>query len=231
MISCLPVFLSRRMATCRAVGGLIVSASLLAACSSAPVKFYTLGASAIATGATSPSGSVSPVTDSTTVIEVEHARIPDYLDGQDILVRDGHEIERSSLGRWASRLSVGATDLVTARLAQKWPDRFVTDQPQPQPPTWRLAINISRLDVSRNGAAALNADWSIIPQDLHQPIQRNRTHIETTGSGAGSNNHVAETTESLLDQLSDKIAASWPHATLPTTHATHHRAGGANPPA
>ncbi|MCW4591475.1 PqiC family protein [Gluconacetobacter entanii] len=221
MISCLPVFLSRHMATCRAMGGLIVSASLLAACSSAPVKFYTLGASAIATGATTPSGSVSAVTDTTPVIQVEQARIPDYLDGQDILVRDGHEIERSSLGRWASRLSVGATDLVTARLAQKWPDRFVTDQPQPIPASWRLAINISRLDVSRNGAAALNADWAIIPQDLRQPIARNRTHIEVAG-GTATNNHVAEITESLLDQLSDKIAASWPQVTATHTSRTHH---------
>ena len=220
MISCLPVFLSRHMATCRAMGGLVISASLLAACSSAPVKFYTLGASAIATGATSPNGSVSAVTDTTPVIQVQQARIPDYLDGQDILVRDGHEIERSPLGRWASRLSVGVTDLVTARLAQKWPERFVTDQPQPTPASWRLAINISRLDVSRNGAAALNADWAIIPQDLHQPITRNRTHIEVAG-GTTTNNHVAEITESLLNQLSDRIAASWPQVTTPVSH-THH---------
>ncbi|AQU87305.1 hypothetical protein B0W47_07260 [Komagataeibacter nataicola] len=199
--------LSRLYPALRAGGGLLLSAMVLSACSSAPVRFYTLGAPAIATGAEATS--TTPITDSTPVIEVERARLPDYLDSQDIMVRNGHEIERSGLGRWASRLSVGATDLITARLAQKWPNLFVTDQPQPDRPTWRLQLNISRLDVSRDGSSALNADWAIIPQDSRQPIQRNRTII--LGSGAtGSNDNIAKVTEGLLNQLSDRIEASWP---------------------
>ncbi|MGS0648286.1 PqiC family protein [Komagataeibacter melomenusus] len=212
--------LSRLYPALRAGGGLLLSAMVLSACSSAPVRFYTLGAPAIATGA--ETASTTPITESTPVIEVERTRLPDYLDSQDIMVRNGHEIERSGLGRWASRLSVGATDLITARLAQKWPNLFVTDQPQPDRPTWRLQLNISRLDVSRDGTSALNADWAIIPQDSRQPIQRNRTIILSSGA-TGSNDNIAKVTEGLLNQLSDRIEASWPTtAAQPAASTGHH---------
>ncbi|MCE2575426.1 membrane integrity-associated transporter subunit PqiC [Komagataeibacter sp. FNDCR2] len=199
---------SRSHPALRAGGGLLLSAVMLSACSSAPVRFYTLGAPAIATGAQSV-GTTTQITDTTPVIEVERARLPDYLDSQDIMVRDGHEIVRSGLGRWASRLSVGATNLITARLAEKWPTLFVTDQPQPEGPTWRLQINISRLDVSRDGNAALNADWAIIPQDSRASILRNRTVI-VMESNTASNANIAKVNESLLNELSNRIEASWP---------------------
>ncbi|GCE83685.1 membrane integrity-associated transporter subunit PqiC [Komagataeibacter diospyri] len=217
------VSLSRLYPALRAGGGLLLSAVVLSACSSAPVRFYTLGAPAVAVGAESTA--TMPITDSTPVIEVERARMPDYLDSQDIMVRNGHEIERSGLGRWASRLSVGATDLITARLAQKWPHLFVTDQSQPDRPTWRLQLNISRLDVSRDGQAALNADWAIIPQDSRASILRNRTTIVTQGN-TGSNANIAKVTENLLNELSDRIEASWPSTTgtaTPQTAMTFHR--------
>ncbi|PYD82557.1 hypothetical protein CFR80_05775 [Komagataeibacter oboediens] len=216
------VSLSRLYPALRAGGGLLLSAVVLSACSSAPVRFYTLGAPAVAVGA--ESSSTIPITDSTPVIEVERARMPDYLDSQDIMVRNGHEIERSGLGRWASRLSVGATDLITARLAQKWPNLFVTDQSQPDRPTWRLQLNISRLDVSRDGKSALNADWAIIPQDTRVSILRNRTTIVMDGNTA-SNANIAKVTESLLNELSDRIEASWPSTTgaTPQTAMTFHR--------
>ena len=205
----------------RAAGGLLLCATMLSACSSAPVHFYTLGAPAVAVGAQTTA--TTPITESTPVIEVERTRLPDYLDSQDIMVRNGHEIERSGLGRWASRLSVGATDLITARLAQKWPEMFVTDQPQPDRPTWRLQLNISRLDVSRDGQSALNADWAIIPQDPHASILRNRTVIVTHGNTA-SNANIASVTENLLNELSNRIETSWP--SLAQTQATApHRHG------
>ena len=40
------------------------------------------------------------------VIEIRRVIVPDYLDLQDILVRDGSRLERSPRGRWASRFSV-----------------------------------------------------------------------------------------------------------------------------
>ncbi|ATU71683.1 hypothetical protein SXCC_01762 [Gluconacetobacter sp. SXCC-1] len=215
-----PAFPSRLNPSLRAAGGLLLCAAMLSACSSAPVRFYTLGAPAVAVGAQGTG--TTAITDSTPVIEVERTRLPDYLDSQDIMVRNGHEIERSGLGRWASRLSVGATDLITARLAQKWPDLFVTDQPQPDRPTWRLQLNISRLDVSRDGQSALNADWAIIPQDPRAAILRNRTSIVMNGNTA-NNANIASVTENLLNELTSRIETSWPNPTQPeATSPRHH---------
>ncbi|WP_338030247.1 PqiC family protein [Gluconacetobacter tumulicola] len=184
------------------MAGLVLPA-LLAACASPPVRFYTLGAPAIATGAV-PVGTVTPATPTVAVARVT---LPDYLDGQDLIARDGNRIERSATGRWASRLSLGATDLITARLAQSRTDLFVTDQPQILPATWRLAINISRLDIAHDGTASLAADWSIIPHDERQPLLHQRTTLTRQGP-ATTDDQVATLTQSALDALADQIVTS-----------------------
>jgi uncharacterized protein len=178
---------------------------LLAGCASPPVRFYTLGAPAIAVGAV-PTGIVTPTTP---VVAVARVALPDYLDGQEIVVRDGNRIENSATGRWAGRLSLGATDLITARLAEARHDLFVTDQPQTLPATWRLAVNISRLDVTRHGTASLDADWSIIPNDPHRPILHSRASF-SQGGPATTDGETASLTQAVLDQLADRIIAGWP---------------------
>ncbi|MBB2200027.1 membrane integrity-associated transporter subunit PqiC [Gluconacetobacter tumulisoli] len=198
---------SRRARMARTALSAMLPLVLLAGCASPPVRFYTLGAPAIATGAVPvTSAALAPTAP---VVEVGRIVVPDYLDGQDIVVRSGNQIDRSASGRWASRLSVGATDLITARLAQARTDLFVTDQPQPLPATWRLTVNVSRLDVTRDGTAALDADWSIIPHDPRLPILHNRASLTQSGSAA-TDGAVATLTQALLDQLADRIVAGWP---------------------
>ncbi|MFT8643926.1 PqiC family protein [Gluconacetobacter dulcium] len=179
--------------------------AMVAACASPPVRFYTLGAPAIATGAV-PVGSVTPTTP---VVTVARVTLPDYLDGQDLIARDGNRIERSATGRWASRLSLGATDLITARLAESRTDLFVTDQPQVLPATWRLAVNISRLDIAHDGTASLVADWSIVPHDERQPLLHQRASLTRQGPAA-TDDQVATLTQAILNDLAERIAASWP---------------------
>ncbi|ACI51014.1 protein of unknown function DUF330 [Gluconacetobacter diazotrophicus PA1 5] len=183
----------------------LVVPAFLAGCASPPVRFYTLGAPAIATGAV-PTGIVTPATP---VVEVARVTLPDYLDGQDIVVRAGNQIERSATGRWASRLSLGATDLITAQLARGRTDLFVTDQPQSLPATWRLAVNISRLDVTRDGTASLEADWSIIPHDANLPILHSRAAFTQAGAAA-TDGDTARLTQAVLEQLAERIVAGWP---------------------
>ena len=178
---------------------------MLAACASPPVRFSTLGAPAIATGAV-PVGSVTPTTP---VVTVARVTLPDYLDGQDLIARDGNRIERSATGRWASRLSLGATDLITARLAESRTDLFVTDQPQVLPATWRLAVNISRLDIAHDGTASLVADWSIVPHDERQPLLHQRASLTRQGPAA-TDDQVATLTQAILNDLAERISASWP---------------------
>ncbi|WP_323990209.1 PqiC family protein [Nguyenibacter sp. L1] len=188
-----------------ALVGLALAGLLPAGCASPPVRFYTLGAPAIAAGA-EPAGPVGPAARTVTVDRVV---LPDYLDGQDLVVRTGNRILRSDRGRWASRLSLGATDLITARLGQARSDLFVTDQPQVLPAAWRLAVNVSRLDVTRDGTASLDADWSIIPHDPRAPILHQRAFVTRDGSAA-TDDDTARLTEAVLDQLAARIVASWP---------------------
>ncbi len=53
------------------------------------------------------------------------------------------------------------------------PDALVTDQPQTEAPSYRILINISRLDVTSDGVATLEADWQIVPRD--RPCPRGAT--------------------------------------------------------
>jgi uncharacterized protein len=173
------------------------TALLLTSCASPPLSLYTLGGPAITTDA-------RPLSGRATVIEIPRVTVPDYLDTQDILVRHGSTLERSSRGRLASRLSLGITDLLTARLAQRRPDALVTDQPQTEAPTYRILINISRLDVAADGVATLEADWQIVPRDPAIPTRRDRAGFSVTGPVA-TDQDVVTLEETVLDRLANAI--------------------------
>lgn len=172
-------------------------ALLLAGCAAPPLTLYTLGAPAVATGA---EGGLATAT----TVEVRRVAVPDYLDSQDIVTRDGSQINRSSRGRWASRLSIGATDLITAQLAAARPDLFVTDQPVTGSPGFRLIVTISRLDVSTTGQAALAASWTIEPHDAARPDLRDRASFAAQGA-VKSDADVVRLTDGLLNALAARI--------------------------
>jgi uncharacterized lipoprotein YmbA len=168
----------------------------LAACAAPPLKVYTLDAPAVPVD-TGPAQTPAS-------LEVWRIVLPDYLDTQDIVLREGSQINRSFHARWASRLSIGATDLITARLAAARPDLFITDQPLVSPARYRLFINISRLDVSGDGTASLAADWTIVPRDERRLELHDRTAFALTGPVKTDLDIVALTNE-VLDRLAARI--------------------------
>ncbi len=174
----------------------VTAALLLASCGSAPLTLYTLGA---------PSGAVDsePLGSKPTVIAVARVSVPDELDNEDIVVRDGSTLRRSHLGRWASRLSLGITDRLTERLAARRPDALVTDRPLTDTPAYRVLINIGRLDVSAAGVATLDADWMIVPRDTARPTLRDRGHFSVTGPVATDQDVVT-----LVGKLVDRLAGA-----------------------
>lgn len=183
------------------------AALLLSACAAPPLTLYTLGAPAVAVGAEG-NAATAPT------LEVRRVALPDYLDSQDIVTRQGQVIARSGTGRWASRLSLGATDLIAARLAAARPDLFVTDQPAQGPVAWRLFVSISRLDVSAEGQAALAASWTIQPRNAALPEIRDRTALTLSGPTQTDADVVALTSR-LLDALAARIAADLARAPAP----------------
>jgi uncharacterized lipoprotein YmbA len=172
------------------------AAVLLTSCAAPPLNLYTLATPA-ALGA-------QPLGQKPVVIAVARVSVPDELDTQDIVMRDGSLLRRSSLGRWASRLSLGITDRLTERLAERRPDALVTDRPLTETPSYRVLVNIVRLDVTTSGIATLDADWLVVPRDTAAATQRDRGHFSATGPVA-TDQDVVTLTEAVLDQLSAAI--------------------------
>jgi hypothetical protein len=179
---------------------LAATAALVTACASSPQTLYTLESAAIP---------AAPATGKLKVVEIRRAIVPDHLDNQDIMVRNGSTLARSSRGRWASRLSLGATHFVAAQLAQHRPDLLITDQPQVEPPDYQVFLTISRLDVTADGSATLEADWLIVPRASGSPSQRRRGEFSATGPVA-TDRDVVSLNRTLLEQLGQAIAASAP---------------------
>jgi len=126
-----------------------------------------------------------------TVILVERVTLPDELDSEDILVRDGSVFRRSAKGRWASRLSLQITGLLTRQLAARRPDALVTQQALAGEPSYRLRVTISQLDVRADGSAELAADWAIIPGNPSLPVMMDRATVSLRGSVATDADVVA----------------------------------------
>ena len=161
-----------------------VVALMTASCASPSLAIYTLGTPAAA-------ADTAPLSGKATVIEMRRASVPDNLDSQDILVRNGSTLVRSTRGRWASRLSLSVTTYLTARLAQRLPAALVTDQPQIDPPDYRIFVTISRLDVTAAGVATLDADWLVVPRNPARPTWRRRGRFSSTGPVANDQDVVA----------------------------------------
>jgi uncharacterized lipoprotein YmbA len=190
--------MSGRQSLRRGVASLAFAlACLLASCASPPLTIYTLGAPAAAVG-------TGPLGQKTMVIEVRRVSVPDFLDSQDILVRDGNVLVRSTQGRWATRLSLEATYFLTSELARRRPDALVTDQQPIEPPNDRIFVTISRLDVTSAGTATLDADWQIVPRDPKQPVRRGRAQFTSSGPVA-TDQDVVTLTKAVLAQLAEAI--------------------------
>ncbi len=169
---------------------------LLAACAAPPLTVYTLG--------TPPAGSEAPpLGKAPPVIAIGRVAIPDELDTQDIFVRDGSTLRRSSAGRWGSRLSLAITDRLTERLGQRYRNAVVTDRPLLETPSERVLVNIGRLDVTASGTATLDADWVVVPSDAGRPVRRDRAQISVSGPVATDQDVVT-----LVGLAVDRLAAA-----------------------
>jgi uncharacterized lipoprotein YmbA len=182
---------------CRAVTMMSAVAFLAVSCASPPLTLYTLGVPSAASDA-------APLGGKPLVIEVRRVTIPDYLDTEDILVRDGNTLVRSSQGRWGTRVSLGVTNFLTGKLAQRRPDALVTDETPIAPPNYRLFINISTLDVIGSGTVTLDADWELVPRDPALPLRRERGRFTSTGPVA-TDQDVVTLTVAVLQQLANAI--------------------------
>jgi uncharacterized lipoprotein YmbA len=177
----------------------LAAALALAGCAAPPLSLYTLSDRS-GSNQTMPSLGAHPF-----VIEVARVIIPDDLDTEDILLQDGSLLRRSKTGRWASRLSLEITSMLTQKLVARHPEALVTDIRQLTPPNERLLVSITRLDLSASGAAEMTADWQVVPEDSGARMLRDRAQFSVSGSVANDGDVVA-LEKQLIDKLADAIS-------------------------
>lgn len=175
----------------------MLTALAVTACAARPLRLYILNDPA----ALAPPAQLRP---GAPVIEVNRLTLPDYIDTVDILVRRGSVLERSAGARWASRLSILATNLLTARLAARAPGALVTDQWRGTAADYRIVVQVTRLDVTTAGVASLSAYWQIVPRDPRLQAVRDRTQIRVTGPVA-TDQEVVELETELFERLAEAI--------------------------
>ena len=175
----------------------VLIALSLAGCAAPPLRLYTLAEPSV-------SADARPLPRDAAVIEVDRVVLPDVLDSDDIVVTDGDVVKRSRTGRWASRLSLLATDLVTSRLAMRAPDTLVTDQWPAREPDYRVMIHIARLDVTSKGRGLLDAEWEIFSRDSRKRSIRGRVQVKLSGPTAADRD-VANLDTALFEGLADAI--------------------------
>ncbi|OUJ16784.1 hypothetical protein HK28_09585 [Acetobacter sp. DsW_063] len=168
----------------------------LEGCASAPLRLYTLDAPAIPSGTSANANAA--------VVEISRVRLPDYLDTQNIVTRDGQFVRTSPNGRWAERLSNGLTDLLAAKIRQARPDLIVTETPLTGAPTSRLMLDITRFDVSASGVATLDAHWAIVGAKDDASTSTGQTSLTASGP-VSSDADVVSLMNRLSAQAFDKV--------------------------
>ncbi|WP_086642689.1 membrane integrity-associated transporter subunit PqiC [Acetobacter sp. DsW_063] len=180
-------------------GNMLFAAALCATlegCASAPLRLYTLDAPAIPSGTSANANAA--------VVEISRVRLPDYLDTQNIVTRDGQFVRTSPNGRWAERLSNGLTDLLAAKIRQARPDLIVTETPLTGAPTSRLMLDITRFDVSASGVATLDAHWAIVGAKDDASTSTGQTSLTASGP-VSSDADVVSLMNRLSAQAFDKV--------------------------
>jgi uncharacterized lipoprotein YmbA len=150
-------------------------------------------------------------------VQVQTVLLPDYLDTEDILLREGaHGLAASPSGRWGERLSAGMTHALSAALVTRLPQLRV----EPARPTDRLArqvlVDVDAFDVARDGRCELSASWTILPVDAGAAAVRRRAVFTTAAISAAPAGDaavvaaMAATVDQLADALAQDLAAPAP---------------------
>jgi uncharacterized lipoprotein YmbA len=169
----------------------------------APVKLYVLGDAAVPIAATA-------AVVGRPALELKTVQMPDYLDNQDILIRGAaNEVVASPTGRWAERLSIGATRALAADLAARLPAYVILSAPPafgsaPE----QIHVDLDAFDARADGRVYLSARWSVTAPGGDVMAAANVALVEPTQGQADA--AIAAAMSRILSRLADAISASVP---------------------
>jgi len=189
---------------------------LVAGCVSFPMpRTYVLGA---------PLDTSSPATGSTPLnrIQLTSVSVPDYLDSEDILVRQGaHELHTSTTGQWGERLSAGLTHALSADLATHLPGYLVETGPPMDAMAWQLSVKVDSLDSWSDGHCVLSVQWTLrraiggAVQLDGQAVLVGKAEASAIAGDAAVISGIAATVAQLADTLAHAVIGSAPSASPP----------------
>lgn len=130
---------------------------LLGACSASP------GIESIALGTTRSSPvEPSPVQVSMPILEVARVSLPDWLDSTDIVLGTrGGALDISRSAKWAERLSVGASRILSSDIRERFILVTVYEAPAPAPADYRFITQIDKLGCDGR-LCSVEARWAVV---------------------------------------------------------------------
>ena len=177
----------------------VVVSAILSGCAGPPPREYVLGR-----GPTSDNAAA--VQTALPVVQVERVVLPDYLDSRNILTRRDRQVVVSETGRWAERLSLGATRLLAASLAARLIGVTVTAAQPIDPPILRVVVDVIDFDVPADGPVVLAARWTITDGTGQKSLAAEQATLREPVAAARDDAIVAAMSLA-LEKLANRISA------------------------
>src|SRR5579863_797137 len=196
-----------RLAAC------VAGVAALAACSSPPSRFYTLGAGGAPTGAlataaaSAPQAAVVPApANPALLIEVPPVDVPSQVARNQLVVRtNASQIDVLEQERWASPPGDEIRRALSGDLTRRLDTIDVSGSPYPAGvPVYRISVNVQRFESWPGSQAVLEAVWSVRAVGTGAVLTCRTLAAEPVGPGIDA---LVEGHRRAVDQMSADIAA------------------------
>jgi uncharacterized lipoprotein YmbA len=182
----------------------ILCSTLFCGCgSTAPSRFYTLSA---------VKGIAAPAKDAAApsrfTVGVGPVEIPDFLERPHIVTRNGENgLELAEYDRWAGSLKQDIARVLAQDLAGILPPgATVVSWKRSVPLDYRVAVDVTRLDVVPGREVLLRSQWTIFGKEPKTPLAM-RTGTFTEQLAGRDYNAAVEGIGKAVEQLSEAVAA------------------------
>jgi uncharacterized lipoprotein YmbA len=193
------------MTTSRSFAALAALTASLAACSSAPIRYYTLSADSASVPAGDHADSMPFV--------LTRVGIPAEVDEPQLVVREGPQrVDLLEGDRWIAPLGDELRAALAVDLARDLPGRDVTGMPQTTGRTLTIKVDLRRFDSVPGVRAAIAAAWTLsLPGgDGKAVVLGCSTEIvEPVATSAGPGyDALVQSHQRALEKLADAIGAA-----------------------
>jgi uncharacterized lipoprotein YmbA len=189
----------------RTLSVLVTTAALASGCfGSKPTRFYTLSSVVGESAGTVYSRGASRV------IAVGPVSIPDYVDRPQIVVREStNQVQLAGFDQWAGSLSDMVGRVLVEDLVAQLPDDHVIAFAQAGASVfdYRVAVQITRFDVSTAGEAVVSATWRVWDRAGTKTRLTESTTARAQAPGATYQDRVAALSQAVAD-LGGNVARS-----------------------